>query len=92
MKTQSTRTVLRCTNQSPLGLVIHQLNPNGFEPNSQSANNRWIEVAFDQNERPALNEAITNDTPPITHHAWNDPLGGELWIPAAWCEEVQDAS
>ncbi|MEO1208559.1 MAG: hypothetical protein AAFX78_03370 [Cyanobacteria bacterium J06638_20] len=90
--TQATRTVLRCTHQSPLGQLIHQLNPNGFEANSKSANNRWIEVAFDQNEYADIDSVIDDDVPAITYHAWRDPLGGELWIPAAWCEEVSHAS
>lgn len=82
--------ILRCTHDSPLGRCIASLNPNGFEPLEASANGEWFSVPFDENERQQIHHSFTADAPSITYHAWHDPLGGELWIPRSWCEEVGD--
>ncbi|NEQ45655.1 MAG: hypothetical protein F6K00_19760 [Leptolyngbya sp. SIOISBB] len=94
--TQTTHeaTFYRCNFDHPLAHIINQLNPNGFEYLGKTSAGKWIQIAYDTDERAAIHAAIhCADTPPITRYAWDDALlEHELWIPAAWCEEVQHAS
>ena len=85
---QATTTILRCTHDSPLGRCVASLNPNGFEPLDITKGGKWVCVPFDENEREQIHNSFTADAPSITFHAWHAPLGGELWIPYSWCEEV----
>lgn len=81
--------ILHCTHDSPLGRCIAKLKPSGFEPlHITKPEGTWVCVPFDECDRADIHHSFTADVPSITYHAWYDPLGGELWIPQSWCEEV----